>query len=177
MTAPIRRKKRGTPRNFLDGVDLLTLYTSEGSTDSAALDFYSVHVMSYCQGTLGTTDPGAGVTPNVSNVTECSHRTTLFSFGPTQEWPKVTHGPELKWPRNDKSVHGVLYCMGVGAKGAALIVPVWTAVALDKACFEFWSLVFGSLSMNIASIIAIVTAFEFVALINAPLVGSVYAVP
>ncbi|KAJ6163761.1 hypothetical protein N7497_003740 [Penicillium chrysogenum] len=121
--------------------------------------------MSYCQGTLGTTDPGAGVTPNVSNVTECSHRTTLFSFGPTQEWPKVTHGPELKWPRV------------ISDDFHAYRMTIWTAVALDKACFEFWSLVFGSLSMNIASIIAIVTAFEFVALINAPLVGSVYAVP
>lgn len=89
--------------------------------------------MSYCQGTLGTTDPSAGVT---RNVTECSHRTILFSFDPTQDWPKVTHGPALEWPRvisddfhafrtTTRSM-AVLYCIGVGAMGAALLVRLWT---------------------------------------------------
>lgn len=92
--------------------------------------------MSYCQGTLGASDPSAGVT---RNVTECSHRKMLFSFDPTQEWPEVSHGPELEWPRvisddfhafrmTTRSM-AVLYCIGVGAMGAALIVRVWTAVA------------------------------------------------
>jgi len=102
--------------------------------------------MSYCQGTLGTTEPSAGVT---RNVTECSHRRILFSFDPTQAWPKVTHGPELEWPRvisddfhafrmTTRSM-AVLYCMGVGATGAALVVRIWTTVAprAGQGLFEF----------------------------------------
>ena len=92
--------------------------------------------MSYCQGTLGASDPSAGVT---RNVTDCSHRKILFSFDPTQEWPEVSHGPELEWPRvisddfhafrmTTRSM-AVLYCIGVGAMGAALLVKVWTAIA------------------------------------------------
>lgn len=92
--------------------------------------------MSYCQGTLGAADPGAKVT---RNVTECSHRKILFSFDPTQEWPDVSHGADLEWPRvisddfhafrmTTRSM-AVLYSIGVGAMGAALLVKFWTAVA------------------------------------------------
>ncbi|KAK9847747.1 hypothetical protein MYU51_018243 [Penicillium brevicompactum] len=171
----------GTQKNFLENVDLLTLYTPEGSTDSSAHDFYSVHIMSYCQGTLGASDPSAGVT---RNVTDCSHRKILFSFDPTQEWPEVSHGPELEWPRvisddfhafrmTTRSM-AVLYCIGVGAMGAALLVKVWTAIAprAGQGKIECGFIMLGSLSVSVASIIATVIAFEFVALINAHGKGS-----
>ncbi|CAG7961027.1 unnamed protein product [Penicillium olsonii] len=170
----------GTQKNFLENVDLLTLYTPEGSTDSTAHDFYSVHIMSYCQGTLGASDPGARVT---RNVTECSHRKILFSFDPTQEWP-VTHDENLEWPRvisddfhafrmTTRSM-AVLYSIGVGAMGAALLVKLWTAVAprAGQGLFECGFMVLGSLCVNVASIIATVLAFEFVDLINAHGKGS-----
>ncbi|CAG8933309.1 unnamed protein product [Penicillium salamii] len=171
----------GTQKNFLENVDLLTLYTPEGSTDSTAHDFYSVHIMSYCQGTLGATDPGAKVT---RNVTECSHRKILFSFDPTQEWPDVSHGADLEWPRvisddfhafrmTTRSM-AVLYSIGVGAMGAALLVKFWTAVAprAGQGLFECGFMVLGTLTVNVASIIATVLAFEFVDLINAHGKGS-----
>jgi hypothetical protein len=110
--------------------------------------------MSYCQGTLGTSSPSAGVT---RNVTECSHRTILFSFDPTQEWPKTSHGAELEWPRvisddfhafrmTSQSM-AVLYCIGIGAMGAALFVKIWTVAAprAGQGLFEFGFMVVSKL--------------------------------
>ncbi|KAJ5787551.1 Actin cortical patch SUR7/pH-response regulator PalI [Penicillium paradoxum] len=172
----------GTRTDFLGDADILTLYTPEGSTDSVAHDFYSVHVMSYCQGTLGAANLTTGVT---HNVTKCSNRTILFSFDPTQAWPKeITDGAGLEWPRvisddfhafrvTSQSM-AILYCIGVGAMGAVLLVRAWTILAPQAAqgLFEFGFLMLGTLSTSIASIIATVLAFEFVALINAHGKGS-----
>ncbi|KAJ5825079.1 Actin cortical patch SUR7/pH-response regulator PalI [Penicillium robsamsonii] len=166
----------GTQKNLLGDVDLLTLYTPADSTGSGVHDFYSIHIMSYCQGTLGTTIPSAGVT---RNVTECSNRTLLSSFDPIQAWPNEIASQELGWPRvigDDfqalrltSRVMAVLYCIGVGAMGAALLVRVWTTLAPrpGQGPWEFWFFMLGSLSISIASIIATVIATEFVALINA----------
>jgi hypothetical protein len=107
--------------------------------------------MSYCQGELGTIDPSAGVT---RNVTTCSSRTILFAFDPTQTWPKeVTHGAELDWPRviaddfhafrMTSRAMAVLYCMGVGAVGAVLIGRVFETFMpwSGQGLFEFWFLI------------------------------------
>ncbi|KAJ5747529.1 uncharacterized protein N7511_009225 [Penicillium nucicola] len=179
----------GTQKNFLDDADLLTLYTpsttpsaSASAQETVTHDFYSVHIMSYCSGQLGTTDPSAGVT---RNVTACSDRTILFAFDPTQAWPKeATHGAELDWPRviaddfhafrMTSRAMAVLYCVGVGVLGAMLIgrvigvVKPWGGMGF----LEFGGLTFASFSITIASIIATVLAFEFVALINAHGKGS-----
>ncbi|KAJ5634976.1 uncharacterized protein N7484_008289 [Penicillium longicatenatum] len=168
----------GTQRNLLDGADILTLYTPEGGSTSGIHEFYSIHVMSYCQGTLGTVEPG---TPgSARNVTQCSDRQILFSFDPTDAWSEaITHGPTLEWPRViSDDFHAfrlttqsmaVLYCIGVSAVGAVLLVRVSSLISrrVQRGPFEFGFFVLGSLSMSIASIIATVVAFEFVALINA----------
>ncbi|KAJ6012103.1 hypothetical protein N7499_012927 [Penicillium canescens] len=179
----------GTQKNFLNGADLLTLYTPSSQTKTqtttqtnVAHDFYSIHIMSYCQGELGTTDPSAGVT---RNVTTCSSRTILFAFDPTQAWPKeVTHGAELDWPRviaddfhafrMTSRAMAVLYCMGVGAIGAVLIGRVFETFMPwgGQGLFEFWFLILGTFSISIASVIATVIAFDFVSLINAHGEGS-----
>ncbi|KGO76926.1 Actin cortical patch SUR7/pH-response regulator PalI [Penicillium italicum] len=172
----------GTQRNLLEDVDLLTLYTPTIGTDSGAHDFYSVHVLSYCQGTLGKIDPSAEVT---RNVTECSNRTIVSSFDPTQAWPEeVTSSQQLGWPRvisDDfhafkvtSQVMAVMYCIGVGAMGVVMLVRVWTTL-VPKPCqgpCELLFFVLGAFSISIASIIATVIAFEFVALINAHGKGS-----
>ena len=103
--------------------------------------------MSYCQGTLKSIDPNAGVT---RNITGCSNRTLMASFDPSEDWPaEISYGPELKWPRvisddfhtfqMTSRVMGVLYCIGVSAMGAALLVRVWTSLApqAKQGVFEF----------------------------------------
>ncbi|KAJ5474369.1 Actin cortical patch SUR7/pH-response regulator PalI [Penicillium sp. IBT 31633x] len=172
----------GTQRGFLDDAELLTLYTPASSTDTVSHNFYSIHVMSYCQGTLQSIDPNAGVT---RNLTGCSNRTIMASFDPSEAWPmEISYGPELKWPRvisddfhtfqMTSRVMAVLYCIGVSAMGAALLVRVWTSLApqAKQGVFEFGFLMLGSFSTCIASIIATVIAFDFVALLNAHGKGS-----
>ncbi|CAI7600795.1 unnamed protein product [Penicillium pancosmium] len=168
----------GTQQNLLDGADLLTLYTPEGGADSKASAFYSIHVMSYCHGTLETVEPGSS--SSARNVTECSNRKLLFAFDPTQEWEDgVSHGPNLEWPRvisddfhafrmTTRSM-AVMYMIGVGAIGSALVARVVSLIAprRQQGLFEFGFLLFGALSLSVASIIATVIAFEFVDLINA----------
>lgn len=108
--------------------------------------------MSYCQGTLGTAEPGAAGAAR--NVTECSSRTILFSFDPTAAWPKeITNSSTLDWPRvisddfhafriTSQSM-AVLYCIGVGAIGAVLLVRASSFVAprAQTGLFEFGFLV------------------------------------
>jgi hypothetical protein len=162
----------GTQRNLLDGADILTvccdctstishassspqadppisqLYTPEGGSTSGIHEFYSIHVMSYCQGTLGTVEPG---TPgSARNVTQCSDRQILFSFDPTDAWSEaITHGPTLEWPRViSDDFHAfrlttqsmaVLYCIGVSAVGAVLLVRVSSLISrrVQRGPFEF----------------------------------------
>lgn len=108
--------------------------------------------MSYCQGTLGTGEPG---TPGVSrNVTQCSNRTILFAFDPTEAWPnEITHGPTLEWPRvisDDfrafritSQAMAVLYIIGVGATGFALFARASSFITrkTQSGLFEFGFLV------------------------------------
>lgn len=108
--------------------------------------------MSYCQGTLGSAGPG---TPGVArNVSQCSGRTILFAFDPTEAWPKeITHGPTLEWPRvisDDfhafritSQAMAVLYIIGVGAIGFALLARVSSFISrrARQGLFEFSFLV------------------------------------
>lgn len=129
----------------------LQLYTPEGGSKTAN-NFYSIHVMSYCQGTLAKVEPGeTGVS---RNVTECSSRTILFAFNPTDAWPEeITHGPTLEWPRvisDDFNAFGltsrsmaVFYIIGVGAIGFALLSRVSSFITrkAQTGLFEFGFLV------------------------------------
>ena len=107
--------------------------------------------MSYCQGTLETAEPG---TQDARNVTSCSDRQILFSFDPTDAWTDdLSHGPNLEWPRViSDDFHAfrlttqsmpVLYCIGVSAIGAALLVRVSSFIAprVQQGLFEFGFLV------------------------------------
>ncbi|EPS28873.1 hypothetical protein PDE_03819 [Penicillium oxalicum 114-2] len=170
----------GTKPNILDSVDLLRLYTPDGNSISSPHDFYSIHVMSYCQGTIGPMPPGTTDPFGSRNVTACSNRTILFSFDPTIAWPRdLTHGPDLQWPRvisddfrafqMTSRAMAVMYSIGVGAIGSVLLVKIF-AMAMPKlqlGVFEFGFMLLGTLSVGIASVIANVLAYELVQLINA----------
>lgn len=108
--------------------------------------------MSYCHGTLETLEPGSS--SNARNVTECSNRKLLFAFDPTQEWEHgISHGPNLEWPRvisddfhafrmTTRSM-AVMYMIGVGAIGSALVARVVSLIAprRQQGLFEFGFLV------------------------------------
>ena len=96
-------------------------------------DFYSVHLMDFCEGFF---EPGpiANATVNpTKNVTDCSNRTAGFTFDPqaaiqSQLKPGVSLD-DVKWPKEvedgvraaETAVNAmfVLYCIGVGFAGLA----------------------------------------------------------
>jgi len=98
-------------------------------------DFYSAHLLDYCEGYY-TPSPIANATETPSkNVTSCSNHTSLFTFDPTsiiqsQLKPGINL-TALKWPseiedaivavETASKVMFVLYCIGVGLAGLALI--------------------------------------------------------
>jgi hypothetical protein len=110
--------------------------------------------MSYCQGSLGNLDPGE--TSVARNVTECSSRTLLFAFNPTDAWPEeITHGPTLEWPRvisddfnafslTSRSM-AVFYIIAVGAIGFALVSRLSSVITrkAQTGLFEIGFMVVG----------------------------------
>ena len=108
--------------------------------------------MSYCHGSLEKAEPGSS--GGARNVTGCSDRKLLFAFDPTEAWHDgVSHGPNLEWPRvisddfhafrlTTRSM-AVMYIIGVGAVGSALVAKVvsLTAPRRQQGLFEFGFLV------------------------------------
>ncbi|KAI4226802.1 MAG: hypothetical protein L6R36_002890 [Xanthoria steineri] len=97
-------------------------------------DFYSAHLLNYCEGYF-TPGPLANKTVDPDkNVTQCSNRTALFHFDPTAAIQKELKPgislADLRWPSAIKdAVHTVeiaskamfvLYCVGAAATGLAL---------------------------------------------------------
>lgn len=97
-------------------------------------DFYSAHLLNYCEGYF-TPGPLANKTDDPDkNVTQCSNRTALFHFDPTAAIQKELKPgislADLRWPFAIKdAVHTVeiaskamfvLYCVGAAATGLAL---------------------------------------------------------
>jgi hypothetical protein len=97
-------------------------------------DFYSIHVMSYCEGFLDLNETGQR-----KNLTGCSNRTALFSFNPSEvllkETGNTTSLADMGWPtavsddfrafRITSKSMGVFYCIGVGTAGLVILARLW----------------------------------------------------
>ena len=98
-------------------------------------DFYSAHVLDYCEGYY-TPGPVANLTEEPSkNVTHCSKLKSFFQFDPSgviqSELKPGVKLTDFKWPsaiqdgiraiRVASNVMFVLYCMGATATGVTLI--------------------------------------------------------
>ncbi|KAL8988891.1 MAG: hypothetical protein Q9177_002101 [Variospora cf. flavescens] len=98
-------------------------------------DFYSAHLLDYCEGYF---TPGAIANATIDpekNVTRCSNHTAMFHFDPSSVIQKELKPgislADLRWPSAIKdavravkiasNVMFVLYCVGVAATGLALI--------------------------------------------------------
>lgn len=110
-------------------------------------DFYSVHVMSYCEGYF---EPSASISlgnPHPKRkVTGCSNRTALFHFEPSEALSRdLDPGVNLSginWPDaidDDFSVlevtsktMTVLYCIGTGATGVAVLAGAWLILSRGR---------------------------------------------
>ena len=109
-------------------------------------DFYSAHVLDYCEGYYSPS-PVTNLTSSPSkNVTHCSNQTALFHFDPAaiiqSELKPGVNLTELKWPKAVQDavraaelaskVMFVLYCIGVGAVGLALLGAILSLFASGR---------------------------------------------
>lgn len=98
-------------------------------------DFYSAHVLDYCEGYY-TPSPVVNLTSDPSkNTTNCSNHTALFHFDPAtiiqKELKPGVNLTDLKWPSAvQDGIRGVelaskamfvIYCIGAGAVGVTFI--------------------------------------------------------
>ncbi|PLB48024.1 hypothetical protein P170DRAFT_410544 [Aspergillus steynii IBT 23096] len=164
----------GTQKNLLSSADILTLYTSTVGNGTEAHDFYSIHVMTYCEGFMNSKEE--------RNLTGCSKRSMLFSFDPSEvlleETGNTTSLDRLGWPsaisedfRAFKITYqslGVFYCIGVGLAGLAILVRLFFMLfrRTRQSAIELASLLIGFVMISIASIITTVIMFQFVNLVN-----------
>ncbi|KAB8227588.1 SUR7/PalI family protein [Aspergillus alliaceus] len=136
-------------------------------------DFYSIYVMSYCEGFLKA---------GTKNLTGCSHRSVLFSFNATealtQDAGNNTSLSSLGWPSSitddlrafgatSKSM-GAFYCIGIGLAGLVVLMRLWFVLIRGprQTVVEVSSLMLSFMMFSIPSIIATVIALQFVSLIN-----------
>lgn len=98
-------------------------------------DFYSAHILDYCEGYY-TPGPVPNLTTTVSeNVTHCSNETAMFHFNPASiiqsELKPGINLTDLKWPSAIQDgiraielaskVMFVIYCIGAATIGLALV--------------------------------------------------------
>ncbi|KAL7653711.1 hypothetical protein ACMYSQ_008398 [Aspergillus niger] len=163
----------GTQLTVLPGVDIFTVLSSEQSRNTGIHDFYSIYVMSYCEGDL--------VAGN-RRFSNCSKAALPFAFDPSvvlsKETGNTTSLPNLGWPDSvtddfhafsmtSRSI-GILYCIGAGAAGLAIVGRLYWLVRRGprQSVMEVAALLLGFIMLGISSIIATVIAFQFVDLVN-----------
>ncbi|MCJ1478204.1 hypothetical protein MMC13_006880 [Lambiella insularis] len=145
-------------------------------------DFYSAHLLDYCEGYY-TPSPISNATSQPSkNVTFCSNHTALFTFDPTailQSELKAGYNlSQLKWPseiedaivaiETASKVMFVLYCIGVGFAGLALIgalIGVFSGGRLNAALNMMLDLM-AFVALGVASAIVTATTVKIVDAVN-----------
>ena len=142
-------------------------------------DFYSAHIMTYCEGfyTPNTTSPAAS-----ENVTYCSNRAALFHFDPqaiieSELAPGITLS-DIQWPSGiedglravaaaSKAMF-VFYVIAIILVGLAFLAAVWGVFAAGRlSLFVNFALdILAFLSVGIASAIATAVIVKAVDAIN-----------
>ena len=109
-------------------------------------DFYSAHLLNFCEGFYTPTDAPNATIPKSEiskNVTDCSNRTAMYSFNPREtlqreldesEYGSKINLTELGWPESlDDAIQAlevatnamfVLYCIGIAFAALALILAL-----------------------------------------------------
>jgi hypothetical protein len=111
--------------------DVITTVTK----DLGIHDFYSAHVMNYCEGYYTPTAFANTTVQPSQNITKCSNQTRMFHFDPAaviqSELKPGVNLTSLKWPSAiEDGIHAievaskvmfVLYCMAAATAGVAFL--------------------------------------------------------
>jgi hypothetical protein len=109
-------------------------------------DFYTAHIMNFCEGYY---EPNTTVTREQhpsENVTFCSNRTAFFHFDPTatiqSELAPGINLTDIHWPsgiedaikavETASKLMFIFYCIGIGFAGLALIGAAWGVLASGR---------------------------------------------
>ena len=142
---------------------------SSVTRDLGIHDFYSAHVMDYCEGYY-TPTPFANMTVQPSqNITKCSNQTRMFHFDPAaviqSELKPGVNLTDLKWPTAIQDgirtievaskVMFVLYCMAAATTGIAFLGAILGFLGGGKLALANTLLcLIGFMALMIASAIA-----------------------
>ncbi|KAI9925422.1 hypothetical protein MW887_005803 [Aspergillus wentii] len=133
----------GSDSNFLTKADIVTLETSNIGNGAGIRDFYSVYVMTYCEGFMEQCSTNGTEALNfVRNVTFCSDRAVPFAFDAGTILSNDIHPEDpaesvsdLNWPdfpsddfdflAPTSQAMVVFYVAGTAAAGLAILYRIW----------------------------------------------------
>ena len=145
------------------------MLSSSSATNLGIHQWYSMHVLNYCEGYWA---PSAASPNSYKNITYCAARTSMYDFNLTQilarELAKGGSGvtlSELNWPtsiqsgidglRSEMDVAFVLYCISIGLSilvmfGGVVGLMTWgdLHVVRTNFCLSFVSTANSSTSLN-----------------------------
>lgn len=156
-------------------------------------DFYSAHLLNFCEGFYTPTDmPNATVSASdiSKNVTACSNRTAMYSFNPRStlqrelnesEYGSKVNLTELGWPDSiDDAIRAVevasnamfvLYCIGIAFSALALVLALASVFFTAKggklsACANVGVELIAFVAVGVASALATAIAVKVAEVVN-----------
>lgn len=164
----------GNTRSFLQNTDVLTLntsrlgYTNSGSVDNLITsaegslsglinsvtssiaselnisDFYSVHIMNYCEGSYEPNGTAAALGEHVTkDTTYCSPTKALFHFNVTevvnQALPSPLSVSDINWPQAINDAQNAIRAASIAASILYILAVVFTGLAFIGAIFGFFT--------------------------------------
>lgn len=157
--------------------------TSEIASQLNISDFYSVHVMNYCQGMFEPNGTAAVNGTHVSkNTTYCSPDDTMTSFNLTQvvedALPHKVSLSDIHWPKEitdaENAIHitsiatVILYAVAIGFAGLAFFGAIFGLFTTGRlsACLNVLVDLLGFLAIAAASAVATVVIIKAVDAVN-----------
>ncbi|KAK5941974.1 hypothetical protein PMZ80_005925 [Knufia obscura] len=156
--------------------DLINDATTEIASQLNISDFYSVHLMNYCEGMFEPNGTAAANGSDVSkNTTYCSPRNSAFHFNVTEivqsALPDEISLGDIQWPEEVTDAQNLIRTASIATEVLYIIGIVFTGLALLGAIFGFFTE--GRLS---ACCNVIVDLIALIALIAASAVATVVIV-
>lgn len=139
---------------FLDGLindaqdaanDLINDATTEIASQLNISDFYSVHIMNFCEGMFEPNGTVAAVNDsNVSkNTTHCSSRNALFHFNVTEvvndALPDQITLSDISWPEAINDAQDTIRTASIAAVVLYILAIAFTGLAFFGAIFGFFT--------------------------------------
>lgn len=124
--------------------ELINNATAEVASQLNISDFYTVHVMNYCEGQYTPSAAAAVVGEDVSeDTTYCSPRNALFHFNVTEIVSNALPAPitlgDISWPQAVTDAQNTIRAASIAAVILYILAIVFTGLAFLGAVFGFFT--------------------------------------